>query len=148
MPKGLQRWPPQSYFALPGDDELPRELGPEQRPNRSYMGHTSELIPTPWPWEGRDLLPGVPRRFPLQREQSKEIYKERQRLAAIENPGLCQARRRRRDAWCKQKRATGLTVCTWHGGKLFPSMVEKSKRAKKERELMNKAEQIITSVKK
>jgi hypothetical protein len=27
-------------------------------------------------------------------------------------------------------------------------MVEKSKRAKKERELMNKAEQIITSVKK
>lgn len=102
-------------LSLPGDDKLPLDaLG---RPNRTYMGHTSECIPTPWPHEGRVIPYGdTLRRFPLIKDRTKEQEAERIRLAAIENPGRCQARRRHFDGWCAMIPPPGNVVCKHHGG--------------------------------
>ena len=93
----------------PDPGPLPKHL------NYTYKGHTSEIFPTPWPYEGRKTV-GVPRdqvRFPPGQKTFKEL-KEFHRLAAIENPGRCRSRRRHTDAWCRNKPIPGLTRCRWH----------------------------------
>ena len=42
--------------------------------------------------------------------QQREMW----RLAEIENPGRCRARRRHTDAWCRNMPIAGLKTCRWH----------------------------------
>lgn len=110
--------------------------------NYTYNGHTSDIIPTPWPYEGRQALKGVIRRFPPKAQRTEEQEAERIRLAAIENPGRCQARRRNTDAWCHNRPERGLLVCRWHGGS-SPWGIKKKMRVRAEMEAQKKAAKII-----
>lgn len=93
-------------------------------PNRSYLGHTSDLVETPWQWEDR-WTGNDPhfRRIPAQaspswmlmsKSERKKMRAEVRRLAAIENPGNCVSRRRWIDGWCKKSPTPGGTKCRWH----------------------------------
>jgi hypothetical protein len=98
-------------------EDLPKDL--LGRPNKSYLGHTSELVPTPWPYEGRRTAPGIPRRFTRRNDgRTKAEDNELKRLAKIENPGKCQGRRNQIDGWCTWPCYPGLTVCWRHGGRI------------------------------
>lgn len=88
---------------------FPREL------NYTYDGHTSDIFPTPWPTEGRYMHTGERRRFTSSLVWTPEERAERDRLADIENPGRCRARRHRVDAWCTRVPAKGMHVCKLHG---------------------------------
>jgi hypothetical protein len=121
-------------------EDLP--LGLDGRPNMSYLGHTSEIVPTPWPYEGRRTAPGMPRRFT--RRGSGRTFKEekeRQRLAAIENPGKCQSRRNKRDGWCTWPCYPGAKVCWVHGGRL-PQVKAAADKRTAEKKMMEKASKI------
>jgi hypothetical protein len=87
---------------------FPREM------NYTYAGHTSDIIPTPWPFEGRKALRGTERRIP--ERHTPEIKHEIDRLAAIENPGRCASRCRHFDKWCWELPLVGATKCRWHIG--------------------------------
>ena len=100
--------------SLAEDVWLPKDV--RGYPNRSYLGHTSDIIPTPWPHEGQPVEGSQVRRIPIREFRTLEQEKERKRLAAIENPGRCQARMRRVDAWCRKFPINGLDVCFRHGG--------------------------------
>jgi hypothetical protein len=93
------------------------------RPNKSYLGHTSDVFITPWLYEDRSTL-NDPffRRIPNQSqrkrfyssEEQEEMLTEIARLAAIENPGRCMERRRRFDGWCTMHPMLGGLRCYWH----------------------------------
>jgi len=111
-------------------------------PNRSYLGHTSELIPTPWPREGMYIEPGMPRRFPKVKDRTPQEEAERKRLAEIENPGRCQSRQNKIDSWCRRFPTPGLKVCYKHGGKFVHSK-KAAARNLAEQKLQNKARNIV-----
>lgn len=94
---------------LPKPGPFPREQ------NYTYAGHTSDIIPTPWPLEGRFLRPGDVRRFPPKAARTAAIHAEINRLYLIENPGRCHARRKWIDAWCRTRVAHGYLTCRYHG---------------------------------
>lgn len=127
-------------------DESKLPLTLDGRPNYSYLGHTSELIQTPYSLEGQDLEPGQPRRFPVRAVRTYAEEQERIRLAAIENVGRCQSRANRRDGWCRKWPMKGLNVCMKHGGKFVHSKKAGAKRYAEE-QLQEKAKRIIASVK-
>ena len=96
------------------------------KPNTSYLGHTSEVFETPWPWEGRwtgndphfRRIPSKGGRTGAWRATERAVYEaEIRRLAAIENPGRCAERRRYFDAWCTKRPLRGSTFCDWHTDK-------------------------------
>ena len=126
------------------ESELPLTLN--GRPNRSYLGHTSDLIQTPYPLEGQQLEPGQPRRFPLRAVRTYAEEMERIRLAKIENPGKCQSRRQKFDEWCGKWPIKGLDVCRHHGGRFAHSKRAAQQRVA-EQELQDKARRIIRNVK-
>lgn len=95
----------------------------ESRPNRSYLGHTSEIFPTPWPWEDRwtgndSAFRRIPSRWSLVRRyngtERAVLVHEINRLASIENPGRCASRRRLVDGWCASYVIPGTNYCKWH----------------------------------
>jgi hypothetical protein len=126
------------------ESKLPRDT--RGRPNRSYLGHTSELIQTPYPLEGQRLEPGQPRRFPLRAVRTYAEDKERVRLAQIENAGKCQSRRQKFDEWCGKWPMKGLEVCRFHGGK-FAHSKKAAKQRVAEQEIMDKAQRILRNIK-
>lgn len=126
------------------DAQLPKDK--RGRPNRSYLGHTSDLIPTPWENEGAFVEPGEPRRFPLRKDRTYAQEQERIRLAAIENAGRCASRCQRYDGWCRKFPMKGLNVCMKHGGKFVHSKNAAAKRYAEE-QLQEKAKRIIARVK-
>lgn len=95
----------------------------ESRPNKSYLGHTSEIFPTPWPledrWTGNDpFFRRIPNQWHTEtlytQEEQVAVLHEIQRLASIENPGRCMSRRRHVDGWCAQWVIPGTNYCKWH----------------------------------
>ena len=125
----------------PEDATLPLDL--RGRPNRSYLGHKSLIVPTPGQYEGGYLEIGqARRRFPLTRFRTPEIELERKRLAAIENPGKCQARQNRWDGWCQRYPTPGLEVCYRHGG-WDPKVKKGGQRKAANKELQQRAAKII-----
>lgn len=126
------------------DAQLP--LDKRGRPNRSYLGHTSDIIPTPWENEGAYLEPGAPRRFPLRSVRTYAQEKERRRLAQIENAGRCQSRANKYDAWCRKWPMNGLDVCRFHGGK-FAHSKKAAARNVAEQKLKQQAQKILRNTK-
>jgi hypothetical protein len=133
MPRGIH---PRRFNNLPQDKDLPLDL--KGYPNRSYLGHES-FLPTPWPLEGKEMQRNEPRRFPLSKDVTKEIRAEIRRLAAIENPGLCRARQKRYDAWCKKLPQKGCPHCIFHGGGRKTAKIEEAKRNERARAIINSA---------
>jgi hypothetical protein len=127
------------------ESKLPRDT--RGRPNYSYLGHTSDIISTPWANEGAFIEPGMPRRFPKRSERSYAEEKERKRLAEIENPGRCQSRQNRYDSWCKRYPTPGLKVCWYHGGK-FAHSRKAAVRNVEEQAVMRKAKSIVVQARK
>ena len=120
------------------------------RPNKSYMGHTSDIFETPWPWEdrwtGNDAhFRRIPARYGnawkmMTKEEKRAYLYEVRRLAAIESPGYCCSRRSRIDGWCKNRPLQGSRKCRWHAGGL------EKKRAKvraERRELDDQLRRVI-----
>ena len=130
--------------SLPEDEFLPKDK--RGYPNRSYLGHTSEIIPTPWANEGGFVEVGQPKRFPPARKRTREQDKERIRLSKIENPGRCQARMIRYDGWCRKNKINGLEVCFKHGGQ-YRASKKAAERRYKQQLLEERATKIINSVK-
>ena len=95
-----------------------------RRPNRTYLGHQSDIFETPWRWEDRwtgndPHFRRIPAKYSpswltLPVEQRRKMRDEIVRLAAIENPGRCAARRRWVDGWCGRHAIPGGTLCNWH----------------------------------
>lgn len=125
-------------------EDLPKDMN--GRPNMSYLGHTSDIIPTPWPWEGRKVVPGMPRRFPIRKVRTRAEEAERKRLAAIENPGKCQSRRDQTDGWCQWPCSPGLNVCWVHGGRIKHIRAAGARRVA-EQKLLEKAQKIADRAK-
>jgi len=100
------------------------------RPNRTYLGHTSELYETPWDLEDRWLgndpqfrrIPSRTQRFRMLEAERRKHEVEILRLAAIENPGKCCERRRWVDGWCERPRNTGTLWCHWHLSLRMPTV--------------------------
>jgi len=126
------------------DAQLP--LDKRGRPNRSYLGHTSTIIPTPWENEGAYIEFGAPRRVPIRKVRTYAEEQERIRLAKIENPGRCQSRLQRTDGWCQKWPINGLDVCYKHGGKFVHSK-RVAKRNYEEQQLQEKAQKILRKTK-
>lgn len=99
--------------------KLPRERNYTYADVLGVTEHSSDLIPTPWPTEGSVCYRGYVRRVPPRRVRTAAQTAELRRLAAIENPGRCRARRKQVDMWCHQRptKRSGYTVCGVHGPK-------------------------------
>ena len=113
-----------------------------KRANTSYLGHTSELFPTPWPFEDR-WVRNDPffRRIPTQTVRNavytaaerEIITAEIYRLAEIENPGRCRERRRYIDGWCHLWRMPGSDACHRHTPKKKKLKIQKTLREEQDR---------------
>ena len=128
-------------------DESKLPLDKSGRPNRSYLGHTSDIFPTPWDNEGAFVEVGAPKRFKYVKDRNYAEEQERIRLAGIENAGRCASRRNRYDGWCRRWPQPGMTVCYRHGGKFKHSKKAAAKRVEQQK-LQEGAKKIIRNARK